>query len=80
MYSFEGEFRRKPEQNYAGASVHEPVSNLIQRARYEREKREVCVQTIFKISHNNKLLYFILRKQDVSNDVLLECNLASEAF
>lgn len=40
MYSFEGEFRRKPEQNYAGASVHEPVSNLIQRARYEREKRE----------------------------------------
>lgn len=44
MYSFEGEFRRKPEQNYAGASVHEPVSNLIQRARYEREKREVCIQ------------------------------------
>lgn len=42
MYSFEGEFRRKPEQNYAGASVHEPVSNLIQRARHEREKREVC--------------------------------------
>ncbi|XP_050422907.1 ubiquitin-protein ligase E3C [Adelges cooleyi] len=40
MYSFEGEFRRKPEQNYAGASIHEPVSNLIQRARYEREKRE----------------------------------------
>jgi len=46
MYSFEGEFRRKPEQNYAGASVHEPVSNLIQRARYEREQREVCDQTI----------------------------------
>ncbi|XP_050541390.1 ubiquitin-protein ligase E3C isoform X2 [Daktulosphaira vitifoliae] len=40
MYSFEGEFRRKPEQNYAGASIHEPVNNLIQRARYEREKRE----------------------------------------
>lgn len=49
MYSFEGEFRRKPEQNYAGASVHEPVSNLIQRARYEREKREVCTQNIFYI-------------------------------
>jgi len=43
MYCFEGEFRRKPEQNYAGASVHEPVSNLIQRARYEREKREVRI-------------------------------------
>lgn len=41
MYSFEGEFRRKPEQNYAGASVHEPVNNLIQRARIEREQREV---------------------------------------
>jgi len=47
MYSFEGEFRRKPEQNYAGASVHEPVSNLIQRARHEREQREVCVQILF---------------------------------
>lgn len=43
MYSFEGEFRRRPEQNYAGASVHEPVNNLIQRARYEREQREVSV-------------------------------------
>ncbi|VVC25277.1 Hypothetical protein CINCED_3A008949 [Cinara cedri] len=40
MYSFEGDFRRRPEQNYAGASVHEPVNNLIQRARYDREKRE----------------------------------------
>jgi ubiquitin-protein ligase E3 C len=44
MYSFEGDFRRKPEQNYAGASVHEPVSNLILRARYEREKREVFTE------------------------------------
>jgi len=48
MYSFEGEFRRKPEQNYAGASVHEPVSNLIQRARYEREQREVCFKILCK--------------------------------
>lgn len=47
MYSFEGEFRRTPEQNYAGASIHEPVNNLIQRARYEREKREVW---FFRIS------------------------------
>lgn len=46
MYSFEGEFRRKPEQNYAGASVHEPVNNLIQRARIEREQREVCDRTV----------------------------------
>lgn len=49
MYSFEGDFRREPEQNYAGASVREPVSNLIQRARYEREKREVIIELSYML-------------------------------
>lgn len=55
MYSFEGDFRRQPEQNYAGASVHEPVSNLIQRARYDREKREVCT----RIYYYNSLVRYV---------------------
>lgn len=61
MYSFEGEFRRKPEQNYAGASVHEPVSNLIQRARHEREKREVC--TVNKYFNTTIKLYVLFFKE-----------------
>lgn len=65
MYSFEGEFRRKPEQNYAGASVHEPVSNLIQRARHEREKREVyTVNKYFNMSIKLYTLFFKEAKRE----------------
>lgn len=57
MYSFEGDFRRRPEQNYAGASVHEPVINLIQRARYEREKREVRITEIERFELTTFIYY-----------------------
>lgn len=41
MYSFEGEFRKVPEQNLAGASRKEGRNELILRAHLERSKREV---------------------------------------
>lgn len=40
MYSFEGEFRRKPQQNLAGASRKQERSELLIRAQNERQKRE----------------------------------------
>lgn len=41
MYSFEGQFRRLPEQNLAGASKKEQRDELLNRAHHERYKREV---------------------------------------
>ncbi|XP_069702572.1 ubiquitin-protein ligase E3C isoform X1 [Periplaneta americana] len=40
MYSFEGEFRRKPQQNLSGASKKHERTELLQRAQNERLKRE----------------------------------------
>lgn len=42
MYSFEGDFRRKPVQSLGGASKHQQRDILLQRAQIERQKREVC--------------------------------------
>lgn len=44
MYSFEGQFRRIPEQNLAGASKKEHRDELLNRAHYERLMREVMIQ------------------------------------
>ena len=41
MYSFEGEFRRIPQQNLAGASKQEERQELLDRAHEGRLKREV---------------------------------------
>ncbi|KAF7992978.1 hypothetical protein HCN44_005759 [Aphidius gifuensis] len=40
MYSFEGDFRRKPQQNLAGASRRDEKSVLLQHAQFERIKRQ----------------------------------------
>lgn len=40
MYSFEGDYRRKPQQNLAGASRRDEKSVLLQHAQFERSKRE----------------------------------------
>ncbi|XP_076671002.1 ubiquitin-protein ligase E3C [Andrena cerasifolii] len=40
MYSFEGDYRRKPQQNLAGASRRDEKSVLLQHAQFERLKRE----------------------------------------
>ncbi|XP_077295571.1 ubiquitin-protein ligase E3C isoform X2 [Arctopsyche grandis] len=42
MYSFEGEFRRRPQQNLAGASAYQNLSRdaLLKKAHQERIKRE----------------------------------------
>lgn len=40
MYSFEGEFRRRPQQNLSGASRKHERNELLQRAQIERSKRE----------------------------------------
>lgn len=41
MYSFEGQFRRIPEQNLSGASKIEQRQELLNRAHNERQMREV---------------------------------------
>lgn len=40
MFSFEGDYRRKPQQNLAGASKRNEKSVLLQHAHLERMKRE----------------------------------------
>ncbi|XP_018909316.2 ubiquitin-protein ligase E3C-like isoform X2 [Bemisia tabaci] len=40
MYSFEGQFRRLPEQNLAGASRKQERDELLQKAHFDRKKRE----------------------------------------
>lgn len=41
MYSFEGQYRRVPKQNLAGASVQQNTDELLYKARRDRMKREV---------------------------------------
>lgn len=43
MYSFEGDFRRKPKQNLAGASAQRKTDreSLILQSQQQRQKREV---------------------------------------
>lgn len=40
MFSFEGDYRRKPQQNLAGASKRGERTALLQHAQLERQKRE----------------------------------------
>lgn len=40
MYSFEGDYRRKPQQNLSGASRRDEKAVLLQHAQLERLKRE----------------------------------------
>lgn len=40
MYSFEGEFKKRPQQSLRGASKKEEKDDLLKRAQEEREKRE----------------------------------------
>lgn len=40
MYSFEGDYRRKPQQNLSGASKRDEKAVLLQHAQLERLKRE----------------------------------------
>ncbi|XP_067007893.2 ubiquitin-protein ligase E3C [Anabrus simplex] len=51
MYSFEGQFRRKPEQNLAGASKKQEREELLQKVQHERHKREV-----FRKQHHSTIL------------------------
>lgn len=57
MYSFEGEFRRVPQQNLAGASKQEEREELLNRAQEDRLKREeqrrrqksiICIQAMVR--------------------------------
>lgn len=44
MYSFEGDFRRKPQQNLAGASSQRQHRDaLILQSQQQRQKREVTI-------------------------------------
>lgn len=50
MYSFEGDFRRKPQQNLAGASAQRKTDRdaLILQSQQQRQKREViCIFSYF---------------------------------
>lgn len=52
MYSFEGQYRRFPQQNLAGASVQQKKDELLHKVHEERMKREV--------SQINRLIRFVL--------------------
>lgn len=43
MYSFEGEFRRKPQQTFVGASKKHERDELLHRVHLERIKREASL-------------------------------------
>lgn len=53
MYSFEGDFRRKPQQNLAGASAQRKTDrdSLIQQSQQQRQKREVNIWYLFAIDY-----------------------------
>lgn len=40
MFSFDGDFRRRPQQNFGGASQKSERDELIRKAQFERQKRE----------------------------------------
>lgn len=42
-YSFEGNYRTRPEQNLSGASRKYSRDVLLQKAHEERQKRQVCL-------------------------------------
>ena len=56
MFSFEGEFRRKPIQSLGGASKHQQRDLFLQKTQLERQKREVRTTVI--IIKTNKFLRF----------------------
>nr|CAD7395950.1 unnamed protein product [Timema poppensis] len=56
MYSFEGEFRRKPQQNLAGASRKHEREELLQRVQIERYKREVWLSQCILKQHDKLLV------------------------
>ena len=46
MYSFDGDFKTKPEQNLSGAT-RESREQFLQRAQRERQRREVYKSFLF---------------------------------
>lgn len=67
MYSFEGQYRRVPKQNLAGASVQPKKDELLHKVHEERMKREV----IF-IYHNTPYIY--KHSYQIPSSVLLQEN------
>lgn len=60
MYSFEGDFRRKPQQNLAGASAQRKTDRdaLILQTQQQRQKREVnyIIKKYFLINNHAEIL------------------------
>lgn len=78
MYSFEGDFRRKPQQNLAGASAQRKTDrdSLIQQSQQQRQKREVNIWYLFALIytmsclayHEQRALYkWIYRQNNLVN-------------
>lgn len=63
MYSFEGDFRRKPQQNLAGASAQRKTDRdaLILQSQQQRQKREVRYILNFSLSIIFLEIIFLLR-------------------
>lgn len=60
MYSFEGDFRRKPQQNLGGASSQRKTDRdaLLLQLQQQRQKREVGIQYLI-----NSIVYFVNFRQ-----------------
>lgn len=66
MYSFEGDFRRKPQQNLGGASSNRTERDaLILQLQQQRQKREVSntlsrfLRVLHTFGHNNKIYLMV---------------------
>ncbi|RWS07895.1 ubiquitin-protein ligase E3C-like protein [Dinothrombium tinctorium] len=90
MYSFEGQFREKPQQNLAGSSKRLPRDELIQHAAEERRKREdtrrktraaTVIQSHFRSFAIRKQVFHALRLTfDEQFERLNEHNIDSALF
>lgn len=59
MYSFEGQYRRVPKQNLAGASTQQKTDELLNKVHRDRMKREVkCYFLQFFDDFSTELVYY----------------------
>ena len=69
MFSFEGEYRRKPVQSLGGVSKHQQRESLLQKAQIERTKRQVYIK--LQSLYDYELIEFSLYRSSESRTRVL---------
>lgn len=80
MYSFEGQYRRVPKQNLAGASIQQKTDELLNKVHRDRMKREVnsLIPFFLYLSHELHFLLHLYRKTVENCSVLFSSMQLSE--